>query len=93
MGNLLNIAPYVGACVGPICYTLYVGDHSSICWGLVLALSVKHSSICWACVGYVSIWGLVLALSVKHSSICWGLCWPYLLNIAPYVGACVGPIY
>ena len=51
--------------------------------------------------------GLVLALSVKNSSICWGLCWPfllniapyvgglcwpYLLNIAPYVGACVGPI-
>ena len=29
--------------------------------------------------------GLVLALSVKHSSICWGLCWPYLLYIAPYV--------
>ena len=29
--------------------------------------------------------GLVLALSVKHSSICW----PYLLNPAPYVGTCV----
>ena len=57
--------------------------HSSVCWGHVLALSVKHSSICWE---------LVQALSVKHSSICWGLCWPYLLNIAPYVGACVGPI-
>ena len=35
--------------------------------------------------------GLVLALSVKHSSICWGLCWPYLLNIAPYVGGLCWP--
>ena len=44
--------------------------------------------------------GLVLALSAYVG----GLCWPYLLNIAPYVGvgyllyiapyvgACVGPI-
>ena len=35
--------------------------------------------------------GLVLALSVIHSSICWGLCWPYLLNLAPYVGGMCWP--
>ena len=35
--------------------------------------------------------GLVLALSLKHSSVCWGMCWPYLLNIAPYVGGLCWP--